>query len=229
MGSFNCYSRGVTLSASLSYYVSLLRQIFLPSLLDPLTFCLLLPFIALVLVLITTVVLFPFRVSRIFSLTLLVSSHSYLRILATQRLCILFRLSFVQLMWQRLSKNPFINVEVKNLLSYCAFEKLSVVTSVFWRSYIDYSCSMPWISQGFPFSTGSFYCYSYGVTLSASLSYSISLLKQIFLPSLPFESTYLLPSPSSYSFSPYSYHYSCPIPIQSLRNIFPDFIGFLSF
>ena len=153
MGSFYFYSHGVTLSVSLSYSILLLRQIFLPFL-DPLTFCLLPPFIASVLVLITITVLFPFRVPGIFSLTLSVFSPSYLKILTAQRLRVLFKLSYAQLMQQKLGKNPFINAEVKNLLSSCAFQKFPVVTSVFWRSYIDYLCSMPQISQCFPFSVG---------------------------------------------------------------------------
>ena len=107
---------------------------------DPPTFCPLSTFIVSVFVLITTAVLFLFRVSRIFFLTLSVSSPSYLRILIAQRLRVLFRLSFAQLMQQRLGKKSLFNAEVKDLLSSCVFQKLPAVTNIFWKSYIDYSC-----------------------------------------------------------------------------------------
>ena len=92
-------------------------------------------------VLIPLAILFLFKVSRIFFLTLSVSSPSYLGILIAQRLRVLFRLSFAQLMQQRLGKNPFFYAEVKDLLSSCIFQKFSVITNVSWRSCIDYPCS----------------------------------------------------------------------------------------
>ena len=58
-----------------------------------------------------------------FFLTLSVSSPFYLGILITQRLHVLFRLSFAQLMRQMLRKNPFFYAKVKDLLSSCIFQK----------------------------------------------------------------------------------------------------------
>ena len=116
---------------------------------DPPTFCPLSTFIVSVFVLITTAVLFLFRVSGIFSLTLSVSSPSYLRILTAQRLHVLFKLSYAQLVRQRLGKNPFINAEVKDLSSSCILQKFPVVTSVFQMSYIDYPCFRQ--ASAFPF------------------------------------------------------------------------------
>ena len=74
-------------------------------------------------------------------ITLSVSFPSYLRILTSQRLRVLFRLSFAQLMWQRLGKKPLFNAEVKDLLSSCAFQKFPVVTNISWRLYTNYLCS----------------------------------------------------------------------------------------
>ena len=51
-----------------------------------------------------------------FSLTLSVSSPSYLGILTAQELHVLFKLSYVPLMRQELGKNPLINSEVKIFL-----------------------------------------------------------------------------------------------------------------
>ena len=72
-----------------------------------------LPFITSILTLITTVVLLPERASGIFSLTLSDSSPPLSWNSNFWGSFVLFRLSYLYLMWQRLSKNPIINVEAK--------------------------------------------------------------------------------------------------------------------
>ena len=74
-----------------------------------------------------------------------------------------------------------------------------------------------------------FVLYSHGATLGVPFSNSISLLKQISLPFFLDPHTFCPPPPFFNNFNPYSYHYNCLVPIQSLRDIFPYFIGFLSF
>ena len=81
--------------------------------LDPPPFASPLPFITSILTLITTVVLLPDRASGIFSLTLSDSSPPLSWNSNFWGSFVLFRLSYLYLMWQRLSKNPIINVEAK--------------------------------------------------------------------------------------------------------------------
>ena len=81
--------------------------------LDPLPFSSPSPFIALVIALITTAVMLPTRVFGIFSLTLLISSPPLSWNSDFWELFVLFRLSYLYLMQQRLGKNPIINAEAK--------------------------------------------------------------------------------------------------------------------
>ena len=141
-GSFYLCSRGITLNVFHSSSLFSFQTDFSLSfswILSPFALLSLLQLQSLFFII--TAVLFLFRVSRIFFLTLSVSSPSYLRILIAQRLRVLFRLFYAQSMRQMLAKNPFINVEVKDLLSSCILQKFPVVTIIFWMSYIDYPCS----------------------------------------------------------------------------------------
>ena len=81
--------------------------------LDPLPFSSPSPFIASVIALITTAVMLPTKVLGIFSLTLLISSPPLSWNSDFWELFVLFRLSYLYLMRQRLGKNPIINAEAK--------------------------------------------------------------------------------------------------------------------
>ena len=81
--------------------------------LDPPPFASPLPFITSILTLITTAVLLLDRASGIFSLTLSDSSPPLSWNSDFWELFVLFRLSYLYLMWQRLGKNPIINAEAK--------------------------------------------------------------------------------------------------------------------
>ena len=84
-----------------------------PLLLDPLSFASPPSFIALILAFIITTVLLPARVLGIFSLTISVSSPPLSWNSNFWGLFVLFRLSYLYLMWQRLGKNPIINAGAK--------------------------------------------------------------------------------------------------------------------
>ena len=130
-----------SISFTLTFFFLFQLIFFLSHFLDPHHLFSFPSIIASAFVLIHLAILFLFRVSGIFFLTLSVSSPSYLGILIAQRLRVLFRLSFAQLMQQRLGKNPFFYAEVKDLLSSCIVQKFPVITNVSWRSCIDYPCS----------------------------------------------------------------------------------------
>ena len=86
---------------------------------NPLSFAFLPPFIMTFFALISTTILLPPRFSGIFSFTLLVSSPPFSWNFDFWGLFVLFRLSHMHLMRQRLGKNPIINAEAKifNLLA----------------------------------------------------------------------------------------------------------------
>ena len=113
MRSFYFRSHGIPLNFPLFHFFS--NRSF-SSHLDPFSFWLLSP-------LQLQPLFLPFQLFRFypkyqgyFSLTLSISSPSYLGILTARRLRVLFKLSYAPLMQQKLGKNPLINVEVNIFL-----------------------------------------------------------------------------------------------------------------
>ena len=94
-------------------------------------------FISTLLILIPTTVMLPAKHSRIFFLTLSVSSPPLSLNTNFWRIFVLFRLSHMYLMRQRLGKNPIINATVKNFQPSCVFWKFPVVLGTIWELY-DY-------------------------------------------------------------------------------------------
>ena len=121
MGSFYFYSCGITLNVSLFLLSSFSQIDLFSSVQDPLFFW---PLSLLQLQsLFLPLQLFCFypEYQGYISLTLSISSPSYLGILTTWGLRVLFRLSHAPLMQQKLGSNPLINVEVKTVLLLAPF------------------------------------------------------------------------------------------------------------
>ena len=114
-----CYIYSFSLSLSLSLIFLLYFPFSFSFFNPPPPFASPLPFIASILALIIIAVMLLAKVSGIFSLTLLNSSSPLSQNSNFWRLFVLFRLSQLYLMWQRLGKNPIINQEAKifNLLA----------------------------------------------------------------------------------------------------------------
>ena len=89
---------------------------------NPFLFACLLPYIGISFVLIPTIVLSIAKFSRIFSSFLLVSSLPLFRNFWLLGGFVLFKLSHMHLMWQRLGGSPLINVEVKIFILLTYFE-----------------------------------------------------------------------------------------------------------
>ena len=106
------HSRGITHSFSLRENISLSSLFLFPSFFDPLFLASLPPFIGTSLTLISTTVLLPTKLSKIFFFTLSVSSPPWSWSSNFYGVFVLFKLSHMHSMRQGLGENPLINVNV---------------------------------------------------------------------------------------------------------------------